>query len=61
MPLYSHIFTTMGQEVHHDSKTITSPGSIEFEWDGSGATDGVYFYSAVFQNKRMTGKIIKGK
>jgi hypothetical protein len=56
-----HIFTTMGQEVHHDSKTITSPGSIEFEWDGSGATDGVYFYSAVFQNKRMTGKIIKGK
>jgi hypothetical protein len=51
----------MGQEVHQDSKTITSPGSIEFEWDGLGATNGVYFYSAVFQNKRMVGKIIKGK
>jgi hypothetical protein len=54
-----HIFNTMGQEVYRDDKTLSNPGSLSFEWDGRGVANGVYFYTANYQTKQMTGKLIK--
>ena len=53
------VFSSLGEVVFEAKEELTEAGVLDILWDAAGAGAGVYFYSAKFNEKNMSGKIVK--
>ncbi len=54
------IFSALGQEVYRAKAELLEPGVLDIPWNATNEAVGVYFYTAKFKGKKMTGRMVKG-
>ena len=54
------IYNATGRLVFKTKAELAEPGVLDVPWDASAMAPGLYFYTAMFNDKKMEGKMVKG-
>ena len=59
--LQLRIFNSIGRLVHESTEELPDAGVLDIPWGGARLASGVYFYVAQFKDKKLEGRIVKGR